>query len=102
MTSPLNESGGTPEPEQDPATGPLEGPPVQDTFRRVYFGQLSDPLIPEPRVPVETPEDELTRAALADPDALKGEVVDGGPTPWRWVFLLLLAVAALAIIFWKR
>lgn len=102
MTSPQNEAQGFPEPERDGPMEPPDGPVVQDTFRKVYFGQISDPLIPEPRVPVDTPDDELTRAALADPDALKGEVVEGGPTAWRWVFLLLLAVAALAIIFWKR
>ncbi|MFN8011420.1 MAG: hypothetical protein U0P81_08440 [Holophagaceae bacterium] len=99
MTSSRSEAG---DPEREGPTGEPEGLVIQDTFRKVYFGQISDPLIPEPRVPVETPEDELTRAALTDPDALKGEIVEGAPTPWRWVFLLLLAVAALAIIFWKR
>lgn len=90
--------------EQDPASPPdREGEPApQDTFRKIYFGQLSDPLIPEPQESSAPPEDELTRAALEDPDAYKGEEIDPRPTTWRWVFLLLLAVGSLAIVFRKH
>lgn len=106
MTSPQNEpdQGSQAEPGDEPrdeAAGEDLAVP-QDTFRKVYFGQISDPLFPEPHPPVETREDELTRAALMDPSAGKAEAIDPGPTSWRWVFLLLLAVGALAIIFWKR
>ena len=88
------EAGARPDPEE-----PL-GP--QDSYRRIMFGQLSDPLLPAPYPPTQTPEEELTRAALEDPDALQGENIDPGPTTWRWVFLLLLAVGALAIVFRKH
>ncbi len=89
--------------EQGPGGPPDSGgePAPQDTFRKIYFGQLSDPLLPEPEVPSSTPEDELTRAALEDPDAYQGEEIDPRPTSWRWVFLLLLAVGALAVVFRK-
>jgi hypothetical protein len=89
--------------EQDPGgpADPAGEPAPQDTFRKIYFGQLSDPLLPEPAVPSDTPEDELTRAALEDPDAYQGEEIDPRPTSWRWVFLLLLAVGALAVVFRK-
>lgn len=46
------------------------------------------------------PEDELTRAALADPGQV--EAPGGRPTLWRLVTVVLFAVAALAIVFWKR
>jgi len=90
------------EPVPEEPEGLEERPPPQDSFRRIYFGQISEPLVPEPDLPSLTPEDELTRAALEDPDALKGETIDPGPTTWRWVFLLLLTVGALGIVFWKR
>jgi hypothetical protein len=95
MPLPPNEQGpgGPPDPGGEPAP--------QDTFRKIYFGQLSDPLLPEPEVPSSTTEDELTRAALEDPDAYQGEEIDPRPTSWRWVFLLLLAVGALAVVFRK-
>ena len=46
------------------------------------------------------PEDELTRAALEDPGTL--DAPDDRPTAWRLVTVVLLAVAALAIVFWWR
>ncbi len=49
---------------------------------------------------VAPPEDELTRMALADPGAL--DHPDDRPTVWRLVTLILFAVGALAIVFWKR
>lgn len=103
MTSPQNEPQAAPSaPSADPAPVDSGIGASQDTFRKAYFGQISDPLIPAPLLPSETTEDELTRAALSDPDALKGEVIDPTPTSWRWVFLLLLAVGSLAVLFWKR
>jgi len=93
MTSPQNDQ----EPPAPPE--PLEVLHPSDSFRRIYFGQISDPLIPEPDEASATPDDELTRAALADPDAYRGEEIDPRPTSWRWVFLLLVAVVALGIVF---
>lgn len=49
---------------------------------------------------IPAPEDELTRAALADPGTV--EAPAGRPTLWRLVTVILFAVGALAIVFWKR
>jgi hypothetical protein len=46
------------------------------------------------------PEDELTRAALEDGGAI--DAPDERPTLWRLVVVILFAVGALAIVFWKR
>ena len=73
----------------------------QDTFRKVYLGQVSDPLFPPHPEPAETPEDELTRLALEDPLAFE-PVPQGGPTLWRVIALLAFAVIALSIVFWWR
>ena len=55
---------------------------------------------PEATPPAE-PVDELTQAALSDP----GDVNQGGPhdapTLWRVLTVIAVAVAALAIVFWK-
>jgi len=95
----------SPDPEgadpQPPADAPLELG-AQDSFRRIYFGQLSEPLIAEPRTPNPTPEDGRARAALGDPAGRDLEWVDPGPTSWRWIFLLALGIVALATVFWKR
>jgi hypothetical protein len=74
----------------------------QDSFRRIYFGQLSEPLISEPPTPDPTPDDELTRAALEDPAGRDIDWVDPMPTSWRWIFLMVLGIVALATVFWKR
>lgn len=49
---------------------------------------------------IPTPEDELTRAALEDPGQV--DAPHGRPTMWRLVVVIACAVAALAIVFWKR
>ncbi|WP_306590763.1 hypothetical protein [Geothrix sp. 21YS21S-4] len=46
------------------------------------------------------PEDELTRAALADPGIV--DVPADRPTLWRVVAVVVLAVGALGIVFWNR
>ncbi len=45
-------------------------------------------------------EDELTRAALEDPGMV--DAPDERPTPWRLVTVVVVAVAALGIVFWWR
>lgn len=74
-------------------------PPSPDTFRRVVFGQLSDPLVRPHPEPPEAAEDELTRAALSDPEASLAPTPSEEPTAWRWVILLAGAATALYILF---
>jgi hypothetical protein len=83
--------------DEDPAEHMLH----QNTFRKVYLGQVSDPLIPPPENPPETSEDELTRLALEDPAATE-PVAQDGPTMWRLLALVAFAVIALGIVFWWR
>ena len=73
----------------------------QDTFHKVYLGQVSDPLFPAHPEPAETPEDELTRLALEDPAAFE-PAAPTGPTLWRLIGLMAFAVIALSIVFWWR
>jgi hypothetical protein len=87
---------GTSLPEEDPVV-----PPSPDTFRRVVFGQVADPLVrPHPEAP-EAEEDELTRAALMDSESAETEPSDE-PTAWRWVVLLAGTALALYILFGPR
>lgn len=74
-----------------------EVPP--ETFRRVYLGQVIDPLVPPHPEPPESPEEELTRLALEDPLAQESPP-QGGPTLWRLLALIAFAVVALGIVFW--
>lgn len=91
-----------PDPPLPEAPEPPEPPRDKDAWKLVYFGQISRDLVPYHPDPPEAPEDELTRAALEDPDSVaKGEDVPTGPTLWRVLAILALAVAALALVFWK-
>jgi hypothetical protein len=51
------------------------------------------------RPSVAAPEDELTRAALADQEPTGRP--EGRPTVWRLVVVIAFAVVALTIVFWK-
>lgn len=113
MPDELNEQGTHPEtdaiaaPETEPSGPEPEEPEIlevhpQDSFHRIIFGQVEEPLFPAPSVPSDTPEDDLTRAALNDPAARTFDIHDTPPTLWRLVVLIILVVAALAIVFWKR
>jgi len=111
----LNNPEANPEtgPQKTPETDPLEtGPPEtaqeepeilevhpQDSFHRIIFGQVEEPLFPAPNVPSDTPEDDLTRAALNDPAADTHDRHETPPTLWRLVVLIILVVVALAIVF---
>jgi len=74
-------------------------PVPHDCFREVYLGQISEPLYPPHPEPPEAEEDELTRAALADPGASHLEDVPQEPTVWRVVVVILFAVLALGVVF---
>jgi len=98
----------TPEPgSQEVLEGVPEEPEIlevhpKDSFHRIIFGQVEEPLFPPPNAPSDTPEDDLTRAALNDPAAQTFDFHDSPPTLWRLVVLIIVVVAALAIVFWKR
>jgi hypothetical protein len=93
-----------PEPEE-PYLGPAPGccPGDRDAWKLVYFGQISRDLVPFHPEPPEAPEDELTRAALSDPDSqTRGEPGhDTRPTLWRLLAVLAVAVIALGLVFWR-
>ena len=100
--------------EVNPETGPpkptereAEEPEVldihpQDSFHRIFFGQVEEPLFPAPDPPSDLPEDDLTRAALNDPAAHTLDIQEAPPTLWRFVVLIIVVVVALAIVFWKH
>jgi hypothetical protein len=69
----------------------------QDSFRKVYLGQVSDPIFPPHPGRPESADEELLRAALEDPASDSAE--DPRPTPWRIVTLIVLTIAALGMIF---
>lgn len=90
-----------PDPGQDPEVpGPSKD---KDAWKVVYFGQVSRDLVPYHPDPPETPEDELTEAALADPAGVtRGEPRSGtGPTFWRALTVVAVAIASLALVFWR-
>jgi len=63
---------------------------------------------PESRDPLteaalSEPRDPLTEAALSDPGDVRrdGPPEDGPPTLWRLLLVVAVAVAALAMVFWR-
>jgi hypothetical protein len=93
----------TPDQGQPPPVGEIpHGDP--DAWKVVYFGQVSQDLVPRHPEPPETPEDELTQLALGDPGDVRheGSHPAPGPTLWRLLFLILLAIAALTLVLWGR
>jgi hypothetical protein len=86
--------------EQEDFQDPEQAILHQDGYRKVMFGEVSDPLIPPHPGAPEATEDDLTRAAMEDPAALRLDLPDPHPTLWRLVALIAFAVTALAIVFW--
>ena len=102
MTEPHDAQEGQPTPAAEAVPGLGGDPPHQDSFRRVYLGQGSDPLgEPHPGKP-EATEDELTQAALEDPAKSVRDMTQLKPTLWRVVFLVVLGVLALTVVFWRH
>lgn len=89
-------------PEREPDESEILEVHPQDSFHRIFFGQVEEPLFPAPNPPSDTPEDDLTRAALNDPAAHTINIHEGPLTLWRLMALVLLVVVALAIVFWKH
>ena len=91
----------SPEPESTRDPAPVPGDP--EAWKLVYFGPLSRDLLPPHPGPAECQEDELTQAALTDPEsATRGEREQRGPTFWRALAVVALALASLAFIFWLK
>ena len=78
---------------------PDSHPGDRDAWKPVIMGQVCGELLPPHPEPPEAPEDELTQAALSDPDGLDAQEHDPSPTLWRLVVLVLIAVGALSIVF---
>jgi len=99
MTLPENPPPAPENPEQaDGAVLPKD----RDAWKMVYFGQLSRDLVPYHPEPPEAPEDELTQAALTDPDSVtRGEPQSTAPTLWRVLTVVTVAIAALGLVFWR-
>ena len=99
MTEPGKEpAAGLPEPSEPQPAGTKD----RDAWKMVYFGQLSRDLVPYHPEPPEAPEDELTQAALEDPENVnRGEPLHTPPTLWRVLAVLAVAVAALGLVFWQ-
>ena len=77
--------------------GPRPTPP--DAWKDVVMGQVSHPLVAPHPEPAEAGEDELTQAAMADPADVAHQEGDPRPTFWRVLVVVLIAVAALAVVF---
>jgi hypothetical protein len=75
-----------------------------EAWKTVYMGQLTQDLVPFHPEPPEAPEDELTRAAMEDPIDVTREDAHGesAPTLWRLITVIMIAVAALAVVFWRH
>jgi hypothetical protein len=89
--------GETPEAPQN-AADPTEV--HQDSFRKVYLGQVSDPIYPVHPGQPESSDEELLRAAMEDPGTDSAR--ETRPTPWRVVILIALAIVALGLVFLWR
>ena len=90
--------------EEAAEPAPPEPPPIdKDAWKVVYFGQLSRDLVPYHPAPPEAPEDELTQAALSDPDSvtLGDREASTAPTFWRVLTVIAVAIASLAMVFWR-
>lgn len=98
----LPERDSAPPPESEPEAPEIMEVHPQDSFHRIFFGQVEEPLFPPPNPPSDTPEDDLTRAALDDPAAHTLDIHEGPLTLWRLMALVILVVVALAIVFWKH
>ena len=68
-------------------------------WKPVVMGQLVDGLIPPHPEPPEAAEDELTQAALSDPEDVAYQEPDPRPTFWRVLVVVFIAVAALSVVF---
>jgi len=92
-----NEPGEPPEPLDPYQDHHL--PVDRDAWMPVVMGQAVRGFVPPHPEPPEALEDELTLAALSDPCDVRQQEEDARPTFWRVLVLVLIAVAALSIVF---
>jgi hypothetical protein len=78
---------------------PGEFHPGGEGWKPVVMGQVSGDLVPPHPEPPEATEDELTLAALTDPADVSRQEAGTHPTVWRVLILILIAVAALSMVF---
>jgi hypothetical protein len=83
---------------EEPREGESHGGDL-DAWKSVVMGQVSRDLMPPHPGPPATLEEELEREALEDPAAHFREDPDPQPTLWRLVVLIVVAVAALSVVF---
>ncbi|HNX30503.1 MAG TPA: hypothetical protein PKM35_02775 [Holophaga sp.] len=74
----------------------------QDSYRRVLFGQASDPLFPPHPAPPEVPEEELSKQAMADAEGSRQRAAGLVSPVLRWLLLISVAAITLGIVFWRR
>lgn len=74
----------------------------QDSYRRVLFGQASDPLFPPHPAPPEVPEEELRKQAMADSEGSRQRATSLVSPVLRWLLLIAIAAITLGIVFWHR
>jgi len=74
----------------------------QDSYRRVLFGQASDPLFPPHPEPAEVPESVLSELALRDTAPAEVEGDRPGTPLLRWLLLAGIAVIALGLLSYLR
>ena len=87
------------EPEPEP---PDQATRHQDSFRKVILGQASDAIFPAPSAPSGVSEEELTQQAMEDRGVRARHHRLLLLPVWRWLFLVTLAVIALAIVLVRR
>lgn len=85
--------------QQPEAPQPLTHPEAPGDWRPVIMGQISGALVPPHPEPPEASEDDLTQAAMSDPDGLVEQEPDPHPTFWRVLVVVLIAVGALSVVF---
>ena len=74
----------------------------QDSYRRVLFGQASDPLFPPHPAPPEVPEEELSKQAMADSEGYRQRAAGLVSPVLRGLLLIAIAAITLGIVFWHR
>ncbi len=76
-------------------------PEDPETWARVQLGMGPGPVLVSSNGALPAPEDDLDRMALEDPAAEHREKVGQHSPVWPVIFLVVIAIVALAVVFWK-